>query len=379
MRVKLIALCLLVVLSGCARTPRSAPALRSRATVNVSTQELSLNQKIVAKGYVSCLMRADLQLDDHRSDPRTIAHAMLAQCFPQFNEMMDAYGEVSYPGGLGRTTDIVRRGALDEAIRLVLIGRKREATSPAGRDAALGYAAFSHGNYEKAEKWWRMGARQGDPNAEFGLGSLYYRGDGVRQDCATAARWYQISAKSGNSRAFYALGILYNGGHGCARRARRAARYFQRSALRGDADAEYYLGSMYDSGDGETKDYKQAADWYRRAADQGVALAQIMLGIMYDRGRGVDRDLNIASFWFEKAANQGMPAAQYLLGAMYFAGKGKPKDLVQGYKWLNLAYLGGNSYAGESLQIAKRVMTSDQIHEAVYLSSIWSESHREAR
>ena len=124
-------------------------------------------------------------------------------------------------------------------------------------------------------------ADQGDAAAQYNLGDMYRRGDGVPQDDAQAVVWYRQAADQG------------------------------------DADAQNNLGVMYRNGQGVPQDYSQAMAWYRQAADQGYAEAQYNLGLMYANGQGVPRDLTQALAWYRQAADQGDAYAQYNLGLMY--------------------------------------------------------------
>jgi TPR repeat protein len=84
----------------------------------------------------------------------------------------------------------------------------------------------------------RVGAEQGDANAQYELARLYYQGEGVPQNYAEAFDWYR------------------------------------KAADRGNAKAQYRVGFMYDWGKGVQQDYTQAVSWSHKAADQGYANAQ---------------------------------------------------------------------------------------------------------
>lgn len=64
-----------------------------------------------------------------------------------------------------------------------------------------GYAAFERGDYAQAVKWFHLAADQGDAYAQFNLGALYDKGEGVPQDSAQAAKWYRLAADQGNAIA----------------------------------------------------------------------------------------------------------------------------------------------------------------------------------
>ena len=69
-------------------------------------------------------------------------------------------------------------------------------------------------SYQQAAYWYRNAAEQGDDNAQFRLGTMYYQGQGFTQDFVQAADWYLKSATQGNSNAQAFLGGMYFEGLG---------------------------------------------------------------------------------------------------------------------------------------------------------------------
>jgi hypothetical protein len=59
-------------------------------------------------------------------------------------------------------------------------------------------------------------AEQGNPIAQFVLGSMYENGEGVAQDHLLAAKWYDKAAEQGDVDAQYGLGKMYADGRGVA-------------------------------------------------------------------------------------------------------------------------------------------------------------------
>src|ERR1039458_6470539 len=87
----------------------------------------------------------------------------------------------------------------------------------------------------------RTRSEYGDAGAQFNLGLMYARGDGVRQDYVEAAGW------------------------------------FRKAATQGDPDAQFYLGALYERGDGVPQDYARALGWLKAAAAQGHAGADPLI------------------------------------------------------------------------------------------------------
>ena len=84
----------------------------------------------------------------------------------------------------------------------------------ANADFDEGLAAYKKGDYATALREWQPLAEQGDANAQFNMGVLYYTGRGVPQDYKTAAQWLRRAAKQGRTDAQAILGEMYASGEG---------------------------------------------------------------------------------------------------------------------------------------------------------------------
>ena len=118
----------------------------------------------------------------------------------------------------------MKRIALAAVLLVTLVGPAR-----AGFDE--GVAAYNRGDYATALKEFRPLAEQGHAIAQFNLGYMYLKGQGVTQDYAEAVKWFRLAAEQG------------------------------------DADAQFNLGVMYNNGYGVTQDYAEAVKWFRLAAE----------------------------------------------------------------------------------------------------------------
>lgn len=74
--------------------------------------------------------------------------------------------------------------------------------------------AYVHGDYGAAVKELRDLAEHGEARAQYDLGLLYDKGQGVAQDNQQALHWYRKAAEQGEPRAQYNLGLLYANGQG---------------------------------------------------------------------------------------------------------------------------------------------------------------------
>ena len=127
------------------------------------------------------------------------------------------------------------------------------------------------------------------------------RGSG---DYATALRLLRPLADQGIADAQYYLGLMYDKGEGVPQNYAAAAAWYRKAADKGASDAQYNLGNMYFKGQGVPQDFAAAASWYRKAADKGASDAQYNLGNMYFKGQGVPQDYGHAHMWFNLAAAQ---------------------------------------------------------------------------
>jgi TPR repeat protein len=232
------------------------------------------------------------------------------------------------------------------------------AAAPAAADFQAGLEAYQSGNYAAALNEWRPYAERGDAHAEYNLGLLYSRGEGVPRDYAEAARWYLKAAEQGIVAAQFNLGILCAKGEGVAQDHNLALEWYRKAAEAGLADAENNIGTMYDQGEGVERNVAEAEKWYLRAAEKGLAAAQFNLGVLYDQEKNYEQALK----WYRRAAQQGHPHAMKNLGVLYYNAQGTPRDLMQAYMWFSRAEATGDRISGQLLRAtAKRMKTKDVI------------------
>ena len=81
-------------------------------------------------------------------------------------------------------------------------------------DFQKGLTAAQSGDFATALREWTPLAKQGNARAQFFLGTMYDKGDGVPQDYKTAVKWYRLAAKQGNANAQTLLGTMYGQGKG---------------------------------------------------------------------------------------------------------------------------------------------------------------------
>jgi len=58
-------------------------------------------------------------------------------------------------------------------------------------------------DYKLAHAWWTKAAEQGIADAQFSLGYMYFRGQGVTKDYKLSHVWYSLAAAQGNKEAIH--------------------------------------------------------------------------------------------------------------------------------------------------------------------------------
>ncbi len=131
-----------------------------------------------------------------------------------------------------------------------------------------------------------------------------------RQDYEAALREFKTVAAAGDENAQYNVGLMYLKGQGVPENPEEASRWFHRAAMQGQVDAQSFLGALHADGQGVPQDYALAAYWLTQAAEAGHPAAQTFLGQLYFDGLGVARDYVQAYVWFSLAEANGYRESQ---------------------------------------------------------------------
>ncbi len=128
-------------------------------------------------------------------------------------------------------------------------------------------AAYHQQNYREAMRLFRPLAEQGDPQAQYYIGRMYEKGEGVHKDPDQVRRWYRRSAEAGYAPAQYRMAVGY----------------------------AYGLAGL-------PRDHGEAVKWLRKSGEGGYKRAQKELGRAYAGGRlGLPVDEQQAEYWTKKA------------------------------------------------------------------------------
>lgn len=188
-------------------------------------------------------------------------------------------------------------------------------------DYKKAFDAYKRGDYKTAHKLILPLAENGFAQAQYSLGIMYEKGNGVKASLKKAKKWFKLAAEQGIAKAQYKLGLMHLKGQGVKKNYRKAIKWLKMSANQGNVKAQAGLGLIFENGQGVPQDYDKAIRWYQLAVDQGNAKAQkiltqllkkrvkaqinLGLGIKFETGQGVPQDYNEAIRWYRLAADLG--------------------------------------------------------------------------
>ena len=130
-------------------------------------------------------------------------------------------------------------------------------------------------------------------------------------DYPSALEKFKPLAISGDAAAQYRLGVMYTKGQGVPQDVQQAASWYLKAALQDDTRAQFAIAEMYANGQGVPKNEKQARTWYIEAADHGFPKAQYIVGLMYAKGQGVPQDLILGYKWLSLAGDVAISSKKW--------------------------------------------------------------------
>ena len=156
-------------------------------------------------------------------------------------------------------------------------------------------------------------AEEGNPEAQFELGSMMYFGIGLDACPSEGLSLIQRAAVSGHPVAQVLLGYAYLFGKNVDRDSREAFKWLWLSARQDNAEAYYYLGACYHEAWGVARNDEQAAACLIKSARMGNLNAQYHLSRFYHEGIGFPANSEQAEAWCHAAALQGHEQAKETL------------------------------------------------------------------
>ena len=117
-------------------------------------------------------------------------------------------------------------------------------------------------------------AQAGNAEAQFDVGNMFEKGNGVARDETKAFEWYLKAAKQNHDKAAFEVGFAYLRGVGISKNYDKALKWLSSSAEYNNVRAYYFLGTMYEKGKGVSVNLDKALRWYTRASKGGYAVAE---------------------------------------------------------------------------------------------------------
>jgi hypothetical protein len=151
----------------------------------------------------------------------------------------------------------------------------------------------------------RRAAEQGLAEAQYHLGRLFEKGDGIEQNNTRAAHWYLQAAEQGNALAQNSIAELCYEGHGVEQDYNVALKWYEAAADQGVASAAYNAGYIYFEGLHVKRDRSKGLALFEVSAFSNCTLAKYALGVIYEQGLGVDKDKRKAIRYYKSAAEDG--------------------------------------------------------------------------
>ncbi|HEX4178830.1 MAG TPA: hypothetical protein VHY57_10345 [Rhizomicrobium sp.] len=140
-------------------------------------------------------------------------------------------------------------------------------------------------NLPEAVKSLSQAAEKGQAVAQYRLGTLYERGQGVAADPAKAAHWYEMAANQGNRKAMHNLAVAY----ASRKDMTNAARWFAKAAALGLSDSQFNLAVLYERGDGVPQSLTDAYKWYSIAAAAGDSESKQRMSVLQTQLNDADK------------------------------------------------------------------------------------------
>ena len=187
-------------------------------------------------------------------------------------------------------------------------------------------------NKEKAKSYFDgiiEAANRGNSQAQYQVGIMYARGQGVENDPKNALYWYRKAAEQDNADALFTLGDTYRFGElGVSKNTAEAFDFYLKAANLGHAKAMSSLAYIYEKISG---DKYEAAQWQLKSIKHGNDGVLSDMYLLFSKAS--DGDAEALSALIE-LGNDGYDEAQDYLGRIY----DKKKNYKEAAKWYIKAY-----------------------------------------
>lgn len=123
-------------------------------------------------------------------------------------------------------------------------------------------------NYNEALSWYKKASDLGHSQAQYNIGEMYYKGEGITVDKEQALSWFHKAAQLNHQDAYYGLGMMYYNGQGTPTNKEEAFKWLLKATEGWNPRAKYWLGVMYFNGEGTPVNKEESAKWINKAKNQ---------------------------------------------------------------------------------------------------------------
>ncbi|MEA3372463.1 MAG: tetratricopeptide repeat protein [Campylobacterota bacterium] len=237
------------------------------------------------------------------------------------------------------------------------------------------YNPHNDKNLSKVFQAYLDAATLGDPEAQYQLGYMYYRGIFIKGDMDKAGYWFGKASEQGHQKAEFYLSMIWEE----VKPNPEAQFYTGLSLIKNDDSRGYFAHArMYTLGNYVCRNHHKSVSLYQQAARYanheqrkyqiniayqfylnghpqddtafqilkayavtGDMKAQHYLAVMHEEQANHAEALK----WYLKAAEQGFSRSQYIIGIWLLWGRHIQRDEDEGVKWLEKAAEQGNAWA----------------------------------
>jgi len=155
--------------------------------------------------------------------------------------------------------------------------------------------ALDNDNIDKAIELYKLSAREGNDEANFQLGKIYYLKKYKKKDLELASQYFKKASDYEHTKAKYNLAVIYSQKQFKKHSFKHAYNLFYDLAIHDYPQAQYKVGIHLLYGFGVEKDYPMAKTWLERAFFVNkYDRASCGLATIYANGFGVIQNLGRA-------------------------------------------------------------------------------------
>ena len=191
----------------------------------------------------------------------------------------------------------------------------------------LGLRNYKVGKYKKAYEYFFDSAKKGNKEAQYYLGCMLLKGEGIEKNFIRAFKWLSIAAEQGHLKALNVIGVIYKNGTETHKNLDEARKFFQLSA------------------------------------DKNLNVGQFNLGVLlFERYKAKRKN---ASHELETKEHDGHGKVENYR-----------EDLVEGYKWLKISELNGFERAAKVLKILQSEILPSEIVDIENQAEVFSKKFK---